>query len=180
MCLDPVSMTVLAVAGTGMQMYGAISAGNAADAAGKYNAGVLQRQGRAELAAANLQAGDIRREGDKSGGAIRAIQAASGTDVNTGSNVDVGGANAQAFEEDALRAIYGGQIKSWSLGTEAAMARYEGKVAKQQGYVKAASTLLSNAASGMFKGASPGGGVPSGGAPNSALLSNPYQSTRFG
>jgi hypothetical protein len=178
MC-DPVSMTVMAVASTGMQVYGAISAGNAADAAAKYNAAALERQARQELNAANMQAMDIRNEGKRHGGEIVAIQGKSGAAIGSGSALDVVGADAQAYEEDALRALYGGQIKAWGLKTEAGIKRYEGKVAKQQGYIKAAGTLLGSAAKMSFASASPTPGTPSP-APNSSLLSNPYQSTRFG
>lgn len=150
MCLDPVSMAVISVAATGMQVYGQIQAGNAAAEAGKYNAGVLRNQSRQELTAANMTAMDIRNEGAKKGGMIRSQQAANGVDIASGSAADVGAADAQAYEEDALRALYGGQIKSWALKSEANMEIYEGKVKKQQAYIQAAGTLLGAAAKANF------------------------------
>ena len=155
MC-DPVTMAVATVASTAMTAYGQISAGNAANSAAKYNAKALEQQARQELDAANMTAMDVRNQGAKHGGEILSIQGASGAAIGTGSALDVAGADAQAFEEDALRALYGGQIKAWGLKTDAGIKRYEGKVAQQQGYMAAAGTVLGAVA----KSYSPVSGTP--------------------
>lgn len=162
MCLDPVSMTVLSVAATGMQVYGQIAAGNAADAAAKQNAANLRLQGRQSVNAANLEAEDIRYEGDRFLGQTRAQQAANGIALDAGSAVDVGAESAANIELDALRAIYGGRIKKWQLDAEADIERYKGKVAKRQAYIEAAGTLLGSAAK-MGNPFASKSGVPSGG-----------------
>jgi len=173
MC-DPIVGTALAVASTGMQMYGQISAGNAANSAAKYNAKQLEEQARQELYSANMQASDIRNAGRRHTSEIVSLQGKSGAAIGSGSALDVVGADAQAFEEDAIRALYGGQIKAWQANTEAGIKRYEGKVAKQQGYIQAAGTLLGAAAKANFGGSptSPSGSATS---PASSGLQTVYR-----
>lgn len=164
MCVDP--LTAAAVASTALSVAGSISAGNAANEAGKANARNLRMQGKQAMDAANMEAGDVRAAARKSAGAIAAQQAANGVALDGGSAMDVAAADAQAFEEDALRALYGGQIRRWNARAEADIKRYEGKVAQRQGYIKAAGTLLSSAASGTFDNlftSAPKPMVPSGG-----------------
>jgi hypothetical protein len=140
----------MAIASTTASVVGSISAGNAANAAGKANAAALRTQGKQAVTVANMDANDVREAGRRSAGAIAAQQAANGVALDSASAMDVAAADAQAYEEDALRAIYGGQIRQWGMNREADIKRYEGKVAQTQGYLKAAGTLFGNAASGMF------------------------------
>jgi hypothetical protein len=153
----------MAIVSTVATVGGEIAGGNAAAAAGKANANALRLQGKQEIAVGNMNASDIRDQGRKSVGAIVAQQGANGVALDSSTAMDVQAADVTAYETDALRAIYGGQIKAWGLNTEANIKQAEGKAAQRSAYFKAAGTLIGNAVTaGAFDGLKFGGGKTAG------------------
>lgn len=130
----------------------AVKAGNDANAAAKVTAANLERQGRMAADAGNSDATDIRNQGVRLVGTTTAQQANNGIDLNAGSALDVVGDTSRNVELDALRALYGGKVRQWDANYRAKIARYEGKVAQQNGYLQAFGTVLSSAAGMKFGG----------------------------
>lgn len=87
-------------------------------------------------------------------GAIKAAQAASGIDVNTGSAVDVrssaselGELNALTIRSNAARQAYGYQVQGTSDIAQAQLDVYSGNQAQTAGYIGAFGSLLGGASS---------------------------------
>lgn len=142
MCIDPVTATAIALTAAST-----VAGGVAANNAAKANAKQLERQGQDELTAASMAANDQRYAANRQSGTVRAQQAVNGVDLASGSAADVGAENAANMELDALRTIYGGQVKNTSLRNQAAVTRWEGKTKQTLSILSAAA----GAAGGMAK-----------------------------
>jgi hypothetical protein len=118
MCIDPVTASLIAA---GVSAASTVAGGVAANNAAKANAKQLERQAQDELTAANMAASDQRYAADRNSGSIRAQQAVNNVNIGTGSAADVCAENAANMELDALRTIYGGQVKNASLRSQAAV-----------------------------------------------------------
>lgn len=148
MCIDPVTASLIAA---GVSAATTVAGGVAANNAAKANAKQLERQAQDELAAANIAAGDQRYAAERNSGSVRAQQAASNVDIGSGSAADVGAENAANMELDALRTIYGGQVKNSALRSQAAVTRWEGRQKLNLSILAGASQLAGGAArSGVF------------------------------
>lgn len=141
---------------------GAIQQGQAASEAAKYNASVAASN--ADMAKRNAQmAGEAgaqqaamqEQKTRAQVGEIKANQAASGVDVNSGSALDVRSSAAELGELDALtvrtnaaKEAYGYQTQAVSDKAQAGLDRFEAENDETAGELGAASTLLGSAASG--------------------------------
>lgn len=184
MSLAGAAVALLAV-GTVVQTAGAIQSGNAANKIAGYQAQVAHNQAiiDEQNAIYALQAGDQdaatkSMEGAAAVGSIRAAQAASGIDVNTGSAVDVQASerirsalDTETVRHNAQLRAYGYRSQAMADEAEAGLRRAEGAQAKKAGQIKGLGTLLSGASSvaGMW---SMGGGA-GGGTSASGGMSNP-------
>lgn len=153
------------VAAAGVGAYGAIKAGQAKEAAANYNAEVNQQN--AAIARENAliasESGEVQTQiaGQKTRATISsttAQQAASGVDVRSGSYTDVRSSERELGEMDALnirsnaaREAFGYKAKETSEQNEASLSRFEGKEAKEAGYISAGATILGGAASATGK-----------------------------
>lgn len=120
----------LLAAGTGMQVIGAIQQGNAARAAGEYNAQTAQMEGAAREAAQRQQA-------SRQMGAIRAGISKSGVRIE-GTPLMVLAESAANAEIDALNTRYFSE-------REATLSRMKGKAEQRAAFFRAGTSLLAGA-----------------------------------
>lgn len=135
---------------------GSIQQGQAAKAAGNYNAEVAdanaaQAKNNATIASqsGDEQAGMQEQKTRALVGAEEANTAASGIDVNSGSAVDVrasstdlGMLDAITVRSQATREAYGYNTQAASLSNQATVDRAEGEASESAGVINAGSTLL--------------------------------------
>lgn len=151
--------TVLLVASTAVSAIGSISAGNAQAAsykaaaqASEANATIQERNAARVSNEYSIREDNLRREQARFLGRQRAGFAESGTDLGTGSNLDVAKEDTQSAELDALTLRYEGDTERYGLLTDASMSRYDAGVsrmnassAKKAGYIAALGNVLGGA-----------------------------------
>lgn len=132
----------MALIGTGLSAAGQIAGGYGADAAGRANAKNRETQaGQVETqTAANVAA--HRRSFDKFRGAQAADIAALGGSAKTGTGLMLAQEAARAAKLDELNMITEGTNQARSLRAGAAMDRFEGKVARTNGFLGGLGTAL--------------------------------------
>jgi hypothetical protein len=150
---------VVAVVGAGVTAYSAIQQGNDAAAMARYQAQVAENnqviaEQNARLAQASGEA-KINQEQLKTRaivGALKAKEAASGIDVNTGSAVDVRSSAAELGELNVLttrsnvaREAYGYETQSQNFGDQSKLDQAQASNAETSGAIRGASSLLSGA-----------------------------------
>jgi hypothetical protein len=136
-------MQAMMIAGTVLQAVGAVAGGVAADRAGRRNGALLDEQAaetrRATADRENLTRGrNARTLSDQ-----RAALLASGVDPTSGTALIGSGQSAQDAEMDALTLRYEGLMQARGQNMEADNVRYQGRVAKRQAILSAASSLMS-------------------------------------
>jgi hypothetical protein len=115
----------LMMLGTGLQAGGKIAGGISAQEAGDYNAAALKRQATDEIAGAQRQAIERRRETDRVISTQITRAASSGAGFGP-SLLDVIGDTAERGEYQAQADMYGGRSRAANLRDRAALARHEG------------------------------------------------------
>ena len=170
MAFLPVIAAVAGIAGAGISAVGMVEQGQATANAANYNAQVARNNAliagqNAEYATnAGLEKADIAaRKGAAAGGRIKAAQAASGIDVNTGSAVDVQEGQRETSKLDAETVLNNAQLEAYGYRTQAtgftAQAGLDTAQAEQAPIgadIGATGSLLSNASSLGFKWTSAG------------------------
>lgn len=157
--------TATTVAGAASSAHASTEAGKANQEAANYRAQVARNN--AKIAEGNadyvLQAGRVEtyQQGMKGRahlGSVKAAQAASGVDVNTGSAVDVRASEAATNRLDQLTTEHNAQLKAYGYRTQAAQDEAEagleergGSFAAAAGRREAAGTVLGAASSLAFK-----------------------------
>lgn len=136
---------VAAVVSAAAGAYAAKEQGDAAEDASKRNAKAQNTNARVAAEQAQYAADRQRSENRRRLGAQRAAGAKSGIDLSGGSFQDVLLDSAVQGEMDALASIYQGRAASAAYQSSARNSLLEGKAAKQAGYLRAGSTLLSGA-----------------------------------
>lgn len=191
----PFVMIASTVASTFSSMYGAQQSAQAAAQAASYNAAV--DKGNQQIALQNAtyagqageaQAGLSEMKTRANVGAIKANQAASGVDVNSGSAVDtrssaaaLGQLDALTIRSNAAREAYGYQTAAYSHGAAAGLGKAEAAADIQAGKIGAATTLLGgagDAASQFYKfqqSGAFGGGLDDGASSGGGLMGSPLQ-----
>lgn len=161
MGFDPITMTALAVGGAAVGAFGKIQEGEAKSQAANYQAQVAENNRKIALQNSSwaMEAGTAREAAEgmkvRAGVArLKARQAASGVDVNTGSSKEVtdaasalGSLDALTIRSNTAREAYGYEVAATSEEAKANLARMEGENAKTSGYIGALSSLLSGASS---------------------------------
>lgn len=131
----------LAAAGSVVSAVGAVSQGNAADAAGRYNAQLAQQNAVLSRKQAREEERRFRVDTSKRIGAMRAAYGATGVTMD-GSPMDVLESSLYTSELDALTIREGGRASAAAYESEATLARLQGRSARRAGYISAASELL--------------------------------------
>jgi hypothetical protein len=178
MGFDPISMGIMAVgvAGAGVQAAGAYEQGQAQSQAAAYQAQVARNNSLiANQNAAWTEESGVAKEtaqGMKTRaavGSIKAGQAASGIDVNTGSAADVrssasalGMLDAMTIRSNTAREAYGFEVAATSDQAQAGLLDMESKQAQEAGDISALGTFLSGASSVGSRWGKYSFGAPSG------------------
>ena len=148
--------TTLATLGTALGAVGAITSMGGRAAASDYssviaaqNAQIAKQQADLAGAAGDQQVAMQQAKTRATVGAIKAAQAASGIDVNTGSAVDVRSSAAELGQLDAIsirsnaaRTAYGYQTQSASDLAQSQLDRFEAKNDRTAGYLNAGTSVL--------------------------------------
>lgn len=145
MC-DPV--TVLAAAGTTMQVAGQQQQGRAAQRAANETAAQYEYSALVEQDNALAQAQQIRRQGEAARGATLAAVASSGVKVGEGSTLDAERKVMEDYATDASMAILTGNRSAAGLRSQAELSRRAGRNARAAANVASFNTLLSAGAQG--------------------------------
>ncbi|MEH6358830.1 MAG: hypothetical protein V7745_07560 [Pseudomonadales bacterium] len=137
--------TALLVVGTAVSAVGAISQGQAAKSAAKFNADVAK----VNATQSRLQAGAAAESQDRQrrlrAGANRAALGGSGVTAE-GSPLDVFADNARQEKLDELRILHAGEVSATGFEADAAIEKIRGKSAQRSGLFGAAGTLLGGGA----------------------------------
>jgi hypothetical protein len=137
-----------------MSIYGETAAGHAASAAANYNARLEQQQGMIARSQSFEKSAQIGQNTQRVLGAARAAGGAGGVDVNAGSSIAVARDTASQGELSAKLAQYQGRVSQLSADEQAGLDLYQGRAAKQAGYISADGTLLTGVAQTAQQGVS--------------------------
>lgn len=151
----------LAVAATAMTAIGQVRQGQAAKAAADYNAQVANNNAAVAEQQAQSQAMVQGRRASMQNGALLANMAANGVDATEGSPLDILSQSAANAEMDRQNIVYNGRVKAQSLRNQAQLDTFQGETAQTNGWMSAASTVLSGGskAYGMSQGGT-GSSIP--------------------
>jgi hypothetical protein len=154
---------VAGIAGGGVKAFGDIEGGEATKSASNYaaqvaanNAAIARQNANYAEQAGQTQASAVSMKGAATGGRIKAAQAASGVDVNSGSAAAVQQSEREISKFDTDTILNNANLKGWGYRTQATgyeaqsqLDIAEGKQAVEGGEIGATGDLLS-AASGTF------------------------------
>lgn len=124
---------------------GQLMAGNAAEAAGEFNADVLRQNARTVRQQGARTEEMIRRKQALFKGQQRAAIAQSGVKLDTGSALDVQEQSEIEMELDVMTQRYETEMRSLGLMTQATMAETQGDEAQRASYFGAAGSILGSA-----------------------------------
>lgn len=136
--MGPIAAVMMA--GSALQAVGAIGQANAAKAAHGYNASLREQDAMVALNQASVDAWRVAQQGRQAEGSLLAgIGASGGTPEDSMDVIRMSAANAKLDEETVL---YRGRLKATGYYNDAALERQAGVVAQNQGYLNAASSIL--------------------------------------
>tara|TARA_R110000803_G_C11960351_1_gene318638 strand:+ start:1183 stop:1629 length:447 start_codon:yes stop_codon:yes gene_type:complete len=139
--------TMLLMGAAGMAAAGAIGGGIDAKNKASFEAADQRQQGAREKQIAEDQEEDFRRQQSRVAAASRAAGGQSGVDQSTGSPLLAMSDFEAETELNALRIRTGGETQSQRLNEQAVLTAAAGKSAKNRGFIRAGSSLLSGGAS---------------------------------
>lgn len=139
------AIPAIMMSGALLSAIGAISQANATQAASSYNASINEQQAATSLEQADRDAAQVRREGAQVRGSIVAGYGASGVVSDDGSPLDVLSYSAAQSKLDEETILYKGRMKATGYQSAAALERFSGDTAQEQGYLSAASYLVGGA-----------------------------------
>jgi hypothetical protein len=145
--------TALLVASSAVGAIGAIKQGNDAAAAGNFNAAQLESRAQTERDQAAAQAQIDQQNTRRRMGEAYAAAGASGIDPSQGSPLSVMSDLAAQGELTRRLSLYRGDVAATGDLNQAAVSRYQGKLAQQAGMMKGVGILVGNAAAyGLARG----------------------------
>ena len=140
-------MAVLGIGGAGLGAYGQYSAGQQAEAVGKYNAAIERQKAQLVEQASASETTRAHQAARRLKGSQMAAFAASGAELSSGTPLLVMAEQAGAMEMDILEQRRTRAIEAQGLRSQATMMEFEGKQAKRAGTMSAFTTLLGGGAS---------------------------------
>ena len=147
------ALPYIAAAGMALQAIQSIQQGNAAKAAGDYNAARARRDAAVAVQQSEADAQAKDREKIQHIGAIRAAYGASGV-TGAGNALDIMATNAALFEQDKQNILYKGRLRALGYEETATLEEMSGEAAQTSGYIGAGAALLQ--APGAFQKAKVG------------------------
>lgn len=157
MGIETIALIAIA-AGGAVSAYSSIQQGKQQEKQYQYKAKVEKNKAMAERSAARLELDQKRRRTRMVKGKQATAAAKSGTTLS-GSIKDIMFETSIDSELDQLATVYQSQTSSTSRFADARMFQQSGKFAKQQGYLNAASTILTTAGSMASYGGGGSGGA---------------------
>lgn len=136
---------VLMVAGAAISAMGAIAQADAAKKSASYNAQMRTNEAKSALDQATQDANQSRIRSQHAMGSISAGYGAAGVATDEGSPLDVLAMSASNAKYDEQTIKYRANVRATGYYNEATLSRYGAKVAEGQGYMNAASSLLTGA-----------------------------------
>lgn len=128
-----------------MGMVGGIMQGSAQRGIAESNARLAEQNATLASQAAGEQARQARVAGAVAVGREKATFGGTGIDVNSGTSIDVMRDTQAQYELDAMKAEYNGRVQVAAYTREAAMSRYQGRLAQRFGIFGAAFTGVTGA-----------------------------------
>ena len=132
-------------AGAALQAFSVIQQGQAAAAQGKLQAGILEQQATRDRQEAAANEADFRARQSRALAQRRAGLGASGVDPGAGSPLLVSEDFAGEVELAALRIRTGGEVRATRAEQQAVLQRFQGRAARQAGFVRSGALLLTGA-----------------------------------
>jgi hypothetical protein len=160
-------MAVLGLGGGLLGAYGKYQQGRQAQATANYNARLREQQAKLTEQAMASETTRSHQEARRMKASQEAAYASSGAVVGSGTPLLVLAEQAGAMEKDILNQRRSRMMEAQGLRSEAAMLKYEGRMAKRAGTIGAVSTLLGT-------GASLAGGMGGGGGSGAATGASSY------
>lgn len=161
MCGPAIIPMVMAVGSIGLGLIGGIQSANAQKAEGAYQAKIAENNaiGAEQQARDASLRGSIDEEKQRLRtkqmiGSQRAVLAANGVDLGSGTAVDLVGESAGFGEMDALTVRANAAREAWGFTEQAKNYRTQGRMTKWQANNAAKGTLLTTAANALGQGAS--------------------------
>lgn len=150
-----VAIPLIMVAGAALSAYAAVQQANAQKQAAQFNAKLNERNATVAVQQAGADALQVRRQAAQAQGAAVAEYGASGVALE-GSPLDVLGAGEQQAQLAESTVRYRGELKAMGYHSNAELDRMAGRTAERQGYLNAASALLTGVgrASSAYDGSS--------------------------
>lgn len=133
---------IAAVAAAAVSSYASVKQGEQAEKVGKFNAEMFEREADERRKKAASDAEDAKKRHDRLLAQQRARLAASGVQPGEGSPLLVTMASEEEAALDVARIKYAGRADAANLTAQAKLHRYQGRQAKQQGYLKAGASIL--------------------------------------
>lgn len=140
------ALPFMQIAGAVIAAIGALQQGQAAKAAGDYNARINEQNAQIARQNAADQARQVERENYLRLGAIKAAAGASGGDTGQGSVLDVLADTAAQGELEKQQTIYRGELAARGYTNTATLDRFSGEASSTASYWKAGGELLSGGA----------------------------------
>lgn len=129
------------LAGAAVSAYGAVQQANAQKTAAQFNASLNERNAVVATQQADAEAARIQRESGRVQGRMAAGFGASGLTLE-GSALDALGDSAAMAQLDIETVKYRGRLQAMGYHDSATLDRISGKTAEEQGYLRAASEVL--------------------------------------
>lgn len=139
--------TVATVASAAVGGYAQYRAGESADKAAKYNAEMDRRKATDALQRGAIEAGQRRDRARRVAAAQAEGIGMSGVSTSGGTALQLLTETASLGELDALTAANNATREAWGFEGQAKLTRYQGRMARQGGYLNAAGTFLGGASS---------------------------------
>jgi len=152
----PIIGTIATVAGTGIAAAGALEGGAYAAQVARNNKTLALQNADYARNAGQAQAAITSMKGAAKSGALKAGQAASGVDVNTGSAVDVQAGEREADTLDAETVLTNAELQAYGYTTQAANFEAEAQQDETASMFDALGTIASGVGSVASKWGTPG------------------------
>ena len=150
------------IAGMGIQILGGIMKGNAQDKFSQYNANLLDQKAKLTKQVMESETGRSTDQARKLKAEQRVAYSASGAMTTSGTPLLVMAEQAGDMQKDILNERRNRMREIQALESQADIERWQGKVAKQTGWMGAGGTLL-NSGAGILGNMGGGGGDTPGG-----------------
>lgn len=141
---------VTSIAGTALTAVGTIQQGRFAEASADLQAKLTAQRGSEEAAASQRRALAERRKSDLTLSRVRVLAAASGAGASDPTVKDIEQELETQGEYNVLSELYTGKTAERNAGMASEVIRTDGRQARQNAYVQAAGTILSDYGSTLY------------------------------